>query len=89
MFRAEQGGSEITLRVRARGEGLHVDREYREPGLPRETTPYDLELVDPTSAATTSRDAYLRQTTEGVLFWERSSGEEGIPAGYWSHCIRR
>lgn len=88
-YRSEQGGSILTLSAQKEGDGIRIERQYQEPGTSKIVKPYQLIPVAQEGFASKTQDAFLKKTKAGVIFWEKNSGVDSIPATYWVHYIRQ
>lgn len=85
-YGAEQGGSELTLKLSPAGRSWRIERTHQEPGEPQDRAVYIVELRDG-SLLSSDGNVVVRGTKDGVLVLERTSGT--IPAEYWVHYLRR
>jgi hypothetical protein len=88
-YRSEQGGSILTLSAQKDAGGIHIERQYQEPGAAKTVKLYQLLPVGEEGFASKTQEAFLKKTKAGVIFWEKNSGVDSIPATYWVHYIRQ
>ena len=88
-YRSEQGGSILTLTAQNEADGIRIERQYQEPGIAKIAKPYQLIPIAHEGFASKTQDAFLKKTKAGVIFWEKNSGVDSIPATYWIHYIRQ